>query len=316
MRNRAGIVSLAGIVAAALWCGSRPADADIVFLRNGRPIQDAWIVHERGDWVTIVIIKDGVEKGRLTIQRRQIRYVEQVGARPDFLKARRKQSRPKVKFESLNPETAKIPAPKSKGEPKPEKTQAAEPVDKTRVGTFAADEKTRKKLDGLFAEFNSDDENTRTRARGELVAIGKPAIPGLIQRLTDKSLRVRTQAARGLRDMKDDGATKPLIEALYAGTPEKGMKVPIFNRHYMRSVSQALQSITGKNFNYMVNSKNRAAPAVDKWVKWWDEVKETYPEQFTDPVIDKDDDESKKKWTEARKLKLDRTKFSPPPKKR
>jgi selenocysteine lyase/cysteine desulfurase len=74
MRNCIARLVLVVGLAAGLWPPGRVAQADIIFLRNGRRIKDAWIVSERGDTVTIVIIKEGAAlRGKLRANASQLR---------------------------------------------------------------------------------------------------------------------------------------------------------------------------------------------------------------------------------------------------
>ncbi len=73
---------------------------------------------------------------------------------------------------------------------------------------------------GLIEQLNSEDLKVRSQAMDELVKIGKPAVPALLQALTGESRRAQYMAAGALGDIKDPRAVEPLIWALGVSSQE------------------------------------------------------------------------------------------------
>jgi len=71
-----------------------------------------------------------------------------------------------------------------------------------------------KRIDTLITELRSKDGVQRKRARNVLVNIGIPAVPFLIDLLTDPSEQVRWEACKTLGSIVDFSAAVPLSEVL------------------------------------------------------------------------------------------------------
>jgi HEAT repeat protein len=74
--------------------------------------------------------------------------------------------------------------------------------------------KMNKRIDTLIAELRSKDGVQRKRARKVLVNIGKPAVPFLIDLLTDPSDQMRWEACKALGSIVDIAAAVPLSGVL------------------------------------------------------------------------------------------------------
>ncbi len=69
-------------------------------------------------------------------------------------------------------------------------------------------------IDALITSLNDPIQNVSWTAREALESLGKPALPHLIQALTQESTQVRELAANLLGDLADESAVDPLIAAL------------------------------------------------------------------------------------------------------
>jgi HEAT repeat protein len=74
--------------------------------------------------------------------------------------------------------------------------------------------KTIHSFEDLISELRSKDGARRMQAREALVTIGKPAVPFLVELLTDKSEIVRWEACKALRRIKDVSTAEALANAL------------------------------------------------------------------------------------------------------
>jgi HEAT repeat protein len=74
-------------------------------------------------------------------------------------------------------------------------------------------------VSALLAKLTDKDGIARKRAREELVEIGPPAVPGLIERLSDKQTYVRWEAAKALSEIGDPRAAPALVKALEDDDP-------------------------------------------------------------------------------------------------
>jgi HEAT repeat protein len=66
----------------------------------------------------------------------------------------------------------------------------------------------------LAVELRSKDGAQRERARSALVKIGKPAVPRLINLLSDSDSHVRWEACKAFGSLRDPAASTALVEAL------------------------------------------------------------------------------------------------------
>ncbi len=71
-----------------------------------------------------------------------------------------------------------------------------------------------KRIEQLVAKLQSEDGTDRQHARNEIVRIGKPAVPYLIQLLSSPQERLRWEACKALGRIADPAAAAPLVDAL------------------------------------------------------------------------------------------------------
>jgi HEAT repeat protein len=71
----------------------------------------------------------------------------------------------------------------------------------------------------LVAALTGKDGLARKRARDELVEIGRPAVPYLLEALKDKRTYVRWEAAKALSELGDPRAAEGLVVALSDNDP-------------------------------------------------------------------------------------------------
>lgn len=323
MNRRIVMGTLAALLGGVLgW--DRPAAGDLILLSNGRRIVDAWIVDDDGYQATILIIKDGRIQGRLRIKSEDIQFVQQMGKPPEAVRLGAKpftaqgpavkpmpalMPRRHVGQPGARPKEVKEPAAPAKGTAEKLLTLAEQ-----KDGRYALDRRTRERLMMLLGRLRDPDESIRTVARRRIVAMRAPAVPYLSKLLTDNSIRVRRQAAYALKEIRATGAIKVLIEALYAGTPEK-TRIPHWNRLYMDAVDAALRATTRKTFRYNARSA-RSRKSMRKWLDWWNQHIDKHPEQFSDPVLERDDPKYEETLREFRELKLYRKSYPAPPDRR
>ena len=74
-------------------------------------------------------------------------------------------------------------------------------------------------LRNLMTTLTSKDGLARKRAREELVEIGQPAVPYLLEALKDKRRDVRWEAAKALSEIGDPRAALALVSALEDNDP-------------------------------------------------------------------------------------------------
>ncbi len=69
-------------------------------------------------------------------------------------------------------------------------------------------------IETLITNLASDDDKARVEARHSLVAMGKTAVPSLIEALESKRYLIRWEAAKALTEIGDPGTAPALVEAL------------------------------------------------------------------------------------------------------
>lgn len=69
-------------------------------------------------------------------------------------------------------------------------------------------------IDALVSKLESKDSITRVKARDELVALGKAAVPSLVEALKNKRDWTRWEAAKALAQIGNSKSTLALIDAL------------------------------------------------------------------------------------------------------
>ena len=84
----------------------------------------------------------------------------------------------------------------------------------SKSGTVAASKKTPTGIPELIAALASPSPVARRKAREALVALGKPAVPSLIQLLSHRKPHVRWEAAKALGGIADPIAAFALVNAL------------------------------------------------------------------------------------------------------
>ena len=84
----------------------------------------------------------------------------------------------------------------------------------SKSGTGAASKKTPTGIPELIAALASPSPAARRKARETLVALGKPAVPSLIQLLSHRKPHVRWEAAKALGGIADPIVASALVGAL------------------------------------------------------------------------------------------------------
>jgi HEAT repeat protein len=74
-------------------------------------------------------------------------------------------------------------------------------------------------LPALLIALRADDMYLRMAVTGALIAIGRPALPGLVRALFDNNAAVRRASAKALGKIGDRDTIKPLTVALKDGDP-------------------------------------------------------------------------------------------------
>ncbi|MGA9408383.1 MAG: HEAT repeat domain-containing protein [Bacteroidota bacterium] len=74
--------------------------------------------------------------------------------------------------------------------------------------------KTNKDVEMLIANLQSKDGMERLRARKKLVKIGRPAVPSLMELLSDRKQHVRWEGCKALGEMMDPTSAPGLVKAL------------------------------------------------------------------------------------------------------
>ena len=69
-------------------------------------------------------------------------------------------------------------------------------------------------VEAFIANLSSHDDARRVKARHSLVALGKAAVPPLIEALRDSNTLMRWEAAKALGEIGDPGTAPALIKAL------------------------------------------------------------------------------------------------------
>jgi hypothetical protein len=84
----------------------------------------------------------------------------------------------------------------------------------SKPGTVVASKKTSTDIPGLLLALASPTPAARRKAREALVALGRPAVPSLIQLLSHRKPHVRWEAAKALGGIADPIAAFALVSAL------------------------------------------------------------------------------------------------------
>src|SRR5208283_1637818 len=74
--------------------------------------------------------------------------------------------------------------------------------------------KTTKDIEALIPNLQSKDGMQRERARKKLVKIGRPAVPFLIELLSDRKQHLRWEGCKALGEIMDPAAAPALVDAL------------------------------------------------------------------------------------------------------
>lgn len=69
-------------------------------------------------------------------------------------------------------------------------------------------------IETLIVNLNCDEVITCQKARRQLVSLGKPAVPSLIEALSSRKPWVRWEAAKALGEIRDTAAAQALVKAL------------------------------------------------------------------------------------------------------
>jgi len=102
----------------------------------------------------------------------------------------------------------------------------------------------------------------------ELVKIGRPAIPSLLDSIRNKNHLVRELVVRALGEIGDQTITPALIRLLKRDD----------RRRVQQGTVRALQKIVGLNFGAQKRTSGYAQQreVVNKWLNWWKENKAFY----------------------------------------
>jgi HEAT repeat protein len=74
--------------------------------------------------------------------------------------------------------------------------------------------KTNAEVEKLIKQLQGKNGSERQRARDELVKIGKPAVPLLVDLLSNRKEHMRWEACKALGSINDPAASDPLVDAL------------------------------------------------------------------------------------------------------
>jgi HEAT repeat protein len=96
--------------------------------------------------------------------------------------------------------------------PKKKKEKSVISISKSKVQGMV--ERNNSPLEPIIANLASHDDRTRERARQTLVAMGKDAVPSLIEALKDERYLMRWEAAKALGEIANADAAPALVEAL------------------------------------------------------------------------------------------------------
>lgn len=130
-------------------------------------------------------------------------------------------------------------------------------------------------------QLGHEEDSAQQEARKKLAAYGKDAVRPLIKSLRGADLEQRRYIILTLGDLRDKRAVEVLIEELEA---------PDNHDTKMRWTWLALKKITGQNIFFDEEDRRaRRRYYVDEWRKWFDSVRDRYPEQI--PIVDEEEDE-------------------------
>ena len=81
------------------------------------------------------------------------------------------------------------------------------------------DTDTSAQIEEFFRIFRGSDGAKRQRARKQLVALGEPILPYLVQHVSDKNYRVRWEIAKAFEELRDPSAATVMINLLMDDAP-------------------------------------------------------------------------------------------------
>lgn len=276
------------------------ARADTITLDNGRKLEGR-IVRRSGGKVVIQLDNGG----RITIAANRVVMVEsdkKKGPKLPRLPVGTKE-KPKSK------PTAVKPPDKSK-ETKPAKPEARKPNPKLTARIAAL-------IEEMAASGGRDAQKRRTAARAALLAIGDPALPALCRALEDSNWQRRLSAAIALGGLGSNKTIKPLLVAVYTGTPKGGKKAAWWAKQYLNECARSFGMIAGSSYGYDAD-KVVAAKSAEKMLEWWGKHHEDYPLQTGDepPKPKKEGAEEEKKPDPVEEIKkLPARRYPKPPSK-
>lgn len=155
-------------------------------------------------------------------------------------------------------------------------------------------------------------ENILDRSEGEAIlsGLGREALRFSLSYLYDDNANVRLGVSKVIASLSPKEATKVLVEALYAATPERA-EPPPYMTAYLRNIRDALRGATGENFGYSPHSANQER-AVKKWLEWYEKNMLKLPQQVNEPELDPKDPKYEETLKKLRKLDLQRRRLKPP----
>ncbi len=256
------------IQALAVLALAGAARADTLTLDNGRRLRGR-IVRRSGGQV-VIQLENG---GRITVAANRVVMVEpDAKARPRLPRlpvGAEEKPKPKPGVEKPGK-----PPEKSGRETKPAAPEAEKP-DPELTARIAA------LIGGMGASEGRDAQEQRTAARAALAAIGEPALPALCRALEDSSWQRRLSAAIALGQIGSKEAVKPLLVAVYTGTPAAGKKAAWWEKQYLNECARSFGRIAGSSYGYDAD-KVTAGKAAEKMLEWWGKNHEDYPLQIGD----------------------------------
>jgi len=124
----------------------------------------------------------------------------------------------------------------------------------------------------FIEDLGSEDAAVRTQAMVRLTAFGAEATPSLLSGLEGGSLVKRRAILQSLDDIKDRRAVRALIDQLNGPDSEASR---------LRWAYLALKHTTGQVFRFDEKERRaRRGTDIKRWLKWFESVKDKYPEQI------------------------------------
>ncbi len=283
------------------------ARADTITLDNGRKLKGKIVRRSGGE--VVIQLDNG---GRITIAASRVMMVE-----PDAKKRPKLPRLPVGTREKPKSKPRPVKPPEKGKDPKASgtKTKPAAPEAKK------PDPKLTARIAALIGEMGAsggrDAQKRRAAARAGLIAIGDPALPALCRVLEDSSWQRRLSAAIALGAIGSNKTVKPLLVAVYTGTPKDGKKAAWWEKQYLNECARSFGRIAGSTYGYDAD-KVVAGKSAEKMLDWWGKHHEDYPLQIGEepPKPKKEGEEEEKKPDPVAEIKkLPARRYPKPPSK-